>query len=281
MKNNVKIISFVLLASILFSGCSFSNPFGIGQEKSACEVSAGFGVCGEPKKIYLHRDKIKQLQNDYMKSGYDEELFFAINETGDMLVKSERDDNWQRYDGSKIQKEINKRLSKQKSEEKKLDETKRISGNISLGQDIPVTMGNDLSLIYQNQKPLIETRTNVGEIIRDNGLIQKIWIAPVVDSKKDLISAHEIYLVVKEPRWVVGEETPKQIKSSNIGLIPTPISKDLLTKTQSLNEHEEKVVSHFNNNNKGGLLEEIANDPKANFLENKEDLNLINNFIQE
>ena len=85
-----KTILLSVFAATIFSGC-FSNPFGIGYEKSSCEVSSGFGVCGEPKKIYTHRDKIKQLQSDYMKSGYDGDLYFGINDSGEMLVKEDRE----------------------------------------------------------------------------------------------------------------------------------------------------------------------------------------------
>lgn len=274
-----KQILLATLAAIIFSGCSWSNPFGIGYEKSSCEMSSGFGVCGEPKQIYTHRDAIKKVQSDYMQSGYEESLYFGINDSGQILVKEEREGRWTLYNGSKVQEKINKKLKEKKTSLDNFESSKRISGQISMGQDIPVTAETDLSIKYKAQAPLIETRTNVGDIIRDNGLIQKIWVAPVIDSKKDLIAAHHIYLVVKEPKWIVGEDTPKQVKQNQVGIIPTPISTNVLKKVQTINEHQENVVNFYNNNNKGGLIEEINKDSQQD--SNNEELNLINNFIQE
>ncbi len=278
MKN---LIFIAVASSVLFTGCSLSNPFGIGHEKSSCEMSSGFGVCGEPKKIYLHRDQIKKVQSDYMQSGYEEELYFGINDNGEILVKEERDGRWHVYAGSSVQKKIDNLIKRKNQTKDNYDNERRIKGQISSTQDIPVTAETDLSVKYAVQAPLIETRTNVGEIIRDNGLIQKIWIAPVVDAKSDLISAHHIYLVVKEPQWIVGEDTPKQISNSDIGMIPTPISQDVLTKVNVTNEHQENVVDYYNNNNKGGLIEEINKSSTQDLIKNEEELNLINNFIQE
>lgn len=274
---------FITLASlILFTGCSMSNPFGVGHERSSCEVSSGFGVCGEPKQIYIHKDKIKAVQSDYMKSGYEEELYFGINDNGDILVKEERDDRWRLYEGSSVKEKIDALIEKKHKAQTAYDnKERRISGNLSLTQDIPVTAETDLSVKYSEQGSLIETRTNVGEIIRDNGLIQKIWIAPVVDAKDDLISAHHIYLVVKEPKWIVGEDTPKQINNHDIGMIPTPISKNVLTNVSTTNEHQDNVVNYFNNNNKGGLIEEINKTSTQDLITIQEERNLINNFIKE
>ena len=273
-----KTILLSVFAATIFSGC-FSNPFGIGHEKSSCEVSSGFGVCGEPKKIYTHRDKIKQLQSDYMKSGYDGDLYFGINDSGEMLVKDDREGRWMNYNGSRIQAEIESLLEK-KDPVRMQDAKVRKASSGMITQDIPVTNENDLSVKYMLQKPVIQTRTNVGEVIRDNGLVQKIWIAPVVDSKNDLISAHEIYLVVKEPKWVVGEDTPKNMK--NIGEIPTPMSEKVLEKIEVEDKHQETVVGHYNSDNKAGLANEIKNgDSQEKKLENQEDLNLINQFLSK
>lgn len=275
-----KIITTTLLSSILFSGCSFSNPFGIGEEKSACEVSSGFGVCGSPKKIYSHRDKIKKMQQDYMQSGYEDELFFGINDNGDILVKADRDEHWQTYKGSKIEEEINNLLADKKNAMNEY-EGKKVTINTEtngLSQDIPVTVETDLSIKYKEQKPLIQTRTNVGDIIRDNGLIQKVWVAPVKDDKGDLISAHEIYVVIKTPDWIIGEATPKD-QGREVSDLPTPFSNKLLEKINTSTEKEDKIVKKYNNNDEAGLAEEINYDESK--LDDSGDLNLINNYIKE
>lgn len=274
------IITTSIIASVIFTGCSFSNPFGIGEEKSACEVSSGFGVCGSPKKIYTHRDKIKKMQQEYMQSGYEDELFFGINDNGDILVKSDRDDHWQTYKGSKIEKEINEKLA-EKKEAMDEYEGKKVTvstDNSSLSQDVPVTVETDLSIKYKEQKPLIETRTNVGDIIRDNGMIQKVWIAPVKDDKGDLISAHELYVVIKSPDWIIGEATPKD-SSRQVGEIPTPFSKNLIEKVEKSTEEEDKILKKYNNNDNAGLAEAINN--QSSEKEDNADLNLINNYLKE
>jgi len=61
------------------TGCATSNPFGVGYEHSACESSSKFGVCGAPEDVYTYRDKIRKVQQDYLKSGIDQELFFEQN----------------------------------------------------------------------------------------------------------------------------------------------------------------------------------------------------------
>lgn len=69
MKKTLKNLLAASLVAAAFSGCAGSNPFGVGHEKSSCEISSGFGVCGSPKDIYIHKDVIKKVQKDYMKSG--------------------------------------------------------------------------------------------------------------------------------------------------------------------------------------------------------------------
>ena len=48
-----KMIVMSALAAVLLSGCSFSNPFGIGYDTSVSETkkSKTFGISGSPKDI--------------------------------------------------------------------------------------------------------------------------------------------------------------------------------------------------------------------------------------
>jgi len=217
------------------TGCATSNPFGVGYEHSACESSSKFGVCGAPEDVYTYRDKIRKVQQDYLKSGIDQELFFGITHDGRIMVKEGRTEKWQDYEKSSWREEINDRVyGRTKSSSK----TYSANGKLNYyAVDIPVTEGSDLSLKYKKQGTIIQTRTNVGDMIRDNGLVQRIWVAPVVDKKGDLISAHELYVVVKEPQWIIGESTPKYMKK-RLNKIPTPISKDIIKK-------HDKAVAEF------------------------------------
>ena len=153
--------------------------------------------------------------------------------------------------------------------------------------DVPVTEGSDLSVKYQRQGTIIQTRTNVGDMIRDNGVVQRIWIAPVVDRKGDLISAHEIYAVVKKPEWIIGERTPRYVKKK-LHKIPTPISKDILQEQNRVSQSEEDIIQDFTNDNKRGLRKSIKSQPKKRRRVQRrrkkvlhEDLMDLNNFGQE
>lgn len=279
----IKLLHLSLLASlaILSTGCSLENPFGVGYEHSACESSSNFGVCGSPEDVYKYRDKIRETQNEYLKSGYEDELFFGITNDGSILVKEGRTDKWEQYSNSKIEKEIKTLLKENEDKKAENNSVNKVNGFINYNKvDIPATEGTDLSIKYQSQGRIIQTRTNIGDMIRDNGLVQKVWVAPVVDIKGDLISAHEIFVVVKDPSWIVGEETPSNTKA-NMKNIPTPISTEMMKKQDQIDTHEENVIQHFNTNNEGGLIEEIQNDPRQLSEEERKNLNQIENFIKE
>jgi hypothetical protein len=256
-------LSLAAIIMIGVGGCATDNPFGVGYEHSACEMASGFGVCGSPKRIYKYRDIIKETQSKYLASGYDEDLFFSISDDGNMLVKTDRTSRWERYAGSEIQQEIEVLLKEKKSYQQGINShfDKKISHPINYnGQDLPVTDNSDLSVQYLLQKPVLETRTDVGEVIRTNGIVQKIWIAPVADRKGDLISAHEIYLVVKEPEWNIGEVYPNN--SRNVGIIPTPISQSILSPKATYTPNDYNIVKSYKTNNDRQLNKALRSDPE-------------------
>jgi len=280
-----KILNTVVMMALTagtFSGCSLKNPFGIGYDRSACDDAKQFGVCGSPKNIHKYRDRIRQTQKDYFYAALDQQLFFAVNDKGEMLVKEDRDGSWEKYDISIWKKIIEKRIDDIKEREDKMNgaggsikERMDLSG---FSSDIPVTNETDLSIIYQKQGTLIETRTKVGNIIRDNGLIQPALISSYVDKNNDLIAAHEVFVVVREPQWVVGEKTPKEVE---IGVIPTPISTSLLKKQNRVKTYEEDVIRTYNSDDKAGLIMSVNRDPELKEKEYKHDLSVINSFLRE
>lgn len=283
-KNKLFHLSVFTASALMFSGC-FDNPLGVGYEHSACESSSKFGVCGSPKDIYQNRDKIRIVQQDYIKSGIEDEVFFGIGRDGDMLIKSERGEQWERYEKSEYKKRVDQILKDRSKEELSSKTTnsqneKAPKVNYSIS-DIPVTEGNDLSIQYKAQGSLIETRTNVGNMIRDYGLIQKIWVAPISDNKGDLISAHDILLVVKDPKWIIGEATPKNVNSDKVSTLPTPISRSVLETLDKTTKNEADILKNFNAGNEGGLIQEINNNPFINSEEYKKNMNQIQNFIKE
>lgn len=297
---NYKIIATMslIISTMFFSGCSLKNPFGIGYDTSVCESSKDFGVCGAPKDIYKYRDDIRKVQNNYLNARLDTVLFFGVDKEGNILVKDDRDGQWERYDISKWKKIIDEALGNNKEilaeQDKlsnKLNEDLGIAKNtsvskpnskerlarVSYGNDIPVTEGNDLSIAYKAQGALINTRSQIGDIIRDNGLIQQAFIANYVDYGGDLISSHEVYIVIKDAEWIVGEKTPK---SSKIEELPTPISTEMLKKQNIVEKYQEKVVDKFNIGDKAGLIEAVTEDPENNVQEEKINSDIIKSFIK-
>jgi len=283
----IKVSLFLGMGAILFTGCSFKNPFGIGYDSSVCENQVKeFGVCGSPKSIYKYKDEIKAIQKMYFESGIKQKLYFAVDRDGNILVKDKRDGKWELYALSKWKKIIEEAIKKKKMLKEQLQKENKkhlstLKGEIvlnALPQDVPVTKGDDLSIVYQKQGPLVITRTKIGNLIRDNGLIQPVFVSNYVDKEGDLISAHEIYVVVKEPSWVIGEKTPKYTPSN---VMPTPISKKLIEKGVAQEQYQENVINDYNLNYKKGVINAVKNNPQIQEQEKENNLDIINQFLKE
>jgi hypothetical protein len=277
MKKNL--YSIILIASF-FGGCAASNPFGVGLEHSSCESSSKGGICGAPRNIYKYRESVKKIQSDYLKAGIEQDLFFGISEDGRILVKEKRTGKWQQYDKSKWKKIINERVYQGydpqtlQNNGENYQEVNTFYDNGYGGQDVPVTKGNDLSLKFNKQSRYIQSRANTGDIIRDNGLIQRTWIAPYVDDKGDLVTAHEVFVVLKKPEWIIGERTPKKLKNS-IKNLPTPMSEKILDTTYS-SAQEDNVIDSFN------MSANIKTEPKSVQVKiPSNDEEILNNFVGE
>jgi len=229
MKRKVLILTAFMGLSMVFSGCSSKNMLTVGYEKSTCEKNTKGGVCGSPVDIYKYKSKIQRVQRLYAGSGIKEDLFFAIRPDGRLLVKSSRDGVWEDYEKSKWKTilEIRNGVTGKSYEN-------RIASN-------------SLAKKYAKQTPYIQTRTNVGRVIRDQGKVQKIWVAPVVNKKGDLVSAHEIYAVVKDPKWIIGENTPKKPKNARVGEVPTPISAGILKTAKRSDIKDDKTIHNYVN----------------------------------
>jgi len=283
-------IASSILVILLMTGCSPKNPFGIGYDESVCENQVKeFGVCGSPKAIYQYKAQVKNIQQMYFESGISQRLYFAVDRKGNILVKDTRDGKWEPYETSKWKKIIEervkeKRLLKEKAQASSLaasGEYRTLNKKIvlnALPQDVPVTKANDLSVVYQKQGPLVMTRTKIGNLIRDNGLIQPIFVANYIDTEGDLVSAHEIYVVVREPSWVIGEKTPAYVPDNTI---PTPLSESIVKKGVAQEQYQESVIRDYNLNYKKGVINAVKNNPQTKYLEEKNDWEIINQFLKE
>jgi lipoprotein len=283
MKISKTALIALTITATFFSGCSLKNPFGIGYDTSVSETSKSktFGVSGSPKDIYKHRDIIRKTQDEYLSSGIKDVLYFGIDKKGNMLVKKDRDEEWSKYETSYWKEKIDKANEKNKKNEEAL-ERKRDEKNkgakargISSSSDILVTAGNDLSIQYKEQGRLISTRTQVGDIIRDNGQIQQVFVANYIDNEGNLVSSHELYVVVKDPSWIVGEKTPKT--TNNMGEIPTPVSKGLLKEQARSERADERIVDSYLRDDPAAVTNAINDAPT---IEDEQDSKIIRNFIQ-
>ena len=283
--NKTAIIGLAISATF-FTGCSLKNPFGIGYDNSVSETSKSktFGVSGSPKEIYKHRDIIRKTQDEYLSSGIKDVLYFGIDNKGNMLVKKDRDEEWQKYETSPWKDKIDAANEKNKKKEDELEKkraekaakTAQGTGFIkSPNSDITVTAGNDLSVQYKEQGKLLSTRTQVGDIIRDNGQIQQVFVANYIDNEGNLVSSHELYVVVKEPSWIVGEKTPKTM--TNMSEIPTPISKNMLNEQTKSEKADERIVGSYLRDDPAAVTNAINEAPS---IEDEQDTKIIRNFIK-
>jgi len=271
--------------ALLMTGCSTSNPFGIGYDSSVCTDSKSFGACGSPSNIYKYRDKLKDVQNDYLAARLDTTLYFGVNDEGVVQVKADRDASWDRYDTSEwydLIQERKKEFQDEADAKEKASMEKHSKDSIKVADawtgnvysDLPVTKGDDLSVKYQKQGPLLVTRTKIGDIIRDQGQIQQIFVSNYVDNDGDLISSHEAMIVIRDPDWIVGEKTPKNTKLENF---PTPMSENIINIDKSVNMERKEIVDSYNKNSSEGYI--MANEHfKKDSID--ADTNIINNFIK-
>ena len=283
---NKKISSILLLtmSSLVFlSGCSMKDPFGVGYDSSVCSKSKSFGVCGAPKDVYKYRDKIRSVQNKYLQSKLDTTLYFSITPNGIVQVKADRDGQWERYDISEWSRIIEKRLREENLRIRKNESLAKSFNRNAIGldsvinSDIPVTKGGDLSVKYQSQGPLLVTRTRIGDIIRDQGLVQQVFVANYADTDGDLVSSHELFVVVRKADWVVGEKTPKNV---SLDSFPTPISTKLIGKQQKINKYQEKTIKSYNIDSSQGYVES-KNEPVFNSISEEKDSAIINQYLNK
>ena len=283
----IKPLIFSMGVAYFLTGCAVDNPFGIGHNKSACESGSDLGFCGRPEDIYKYKRRVKQVQQDYIKSGISQKLFFAITKDGTILVKDDRGGPWVIYNISKWKRVIDARLRREQiiltrlADRKQNYQHKAYLNQKYLPQDVVVTKGNDLSIMYKKQGSILQTRTNVGNIIRDSGFIQKVWIAPYVDTDNNLVTAHEVFVVIRNPKWIVGEKKPRYVSSSKIGKIPTPIPASILKAQQKYNKYDEKVINYYNTGAKKQLDQTLNNDPYKQDKEQNQKLNTIYNFLMK
>ena len=86
---------------------------------------------------------------------------------------------------------------------------------------------NDKDLVVKNRSIVIKSHDDIVPI-RDVGYVRKVWIAPYSDINGNLVEAHNIYVVVKKPKWIIGEDFPEKTHSGAVvpSLLTTKIVED-------------------------------------------------------
>lgn len=274
-----KHLFIAVAATLFFSGCGVKNALTIGYENSVCEQGKKFGVCGNPKSVLKYKQKIKEVQDKYLHSGIRQTLYFGVDDNGNILVKHKREGKWKFYETSRWKRLIEEKYRKKIAKLKEIERKTREARPVSYDNDLPVTEGNDLSIIYQKQGGGVVTRTKIGDIIRDSGRIQKVFIANYVDPEGDLVAGHEVYVVVKKPRWIVGERTPKHSFYKD-KTIPTPLSEKLLDRQNRTSRYQEDVVNSYVDDTKEGVMKAVKNDPEEKWREEEQNMKIIKEFIK-
>lgn len=75
---------------------------------------------------------------------------------------------------------------------------------------------SDIKIPAFPYKPIIGTRNNDAKTVVDMGVALKVYVATYKDSKKTLVAAHDRYIWVKEPSFIVGLEKPDVRKNTGM-----------------------------------------------------------------
>lgn len=207
-------IGMILGITLLVSGCTSKDSILVpGQSESDCaDKTAGLGVCGTPLATYKHREKIKRIYHEEGESYRVTKGGKIYNtETGEEVIPGVKPSGACGTEAICVG----------------CDEANdaAYSESNSGGTGAPLG-GHKHPAQLKNRTLAIETPQSA-TFLRDLGMQQTIWIAPAETAGDDLVEAHRIHVVVREPSWVIGEEFPQR---TNRGVIvPTPIAAEVIS----------------------------------------------------
>lgn len=99
------------------------------------------------------------------------------------------------------------------------------------------------NLVVKNRSIVIKGENDMVPI-RDIGYVRKVWIAPYSDSHGNLIDAHNIYIVVRKPKWIVGEKFPTRIH--NAAIVPSLLTTKIVDHRQHSADYKDiKKVQNY------------------------------------
>lgn len=241
----MKNIFLFLTVLILVTGCSSKKSLFVpGQSESDCDEKASkLGVCGTPKAIYENKDKIKNIWFE------DDEAYY-VKKNGKIYNTNSGEEVIPGKKPSGCNNAICPNCDNIADKDHEHSSGCSHDGAFS-----------SKKLMIKNKSLVISTPQKT-TMMRDLGWQQKIWIAPLQTKGDDLIEAHSIYIVVKKPSWIIGEEVPRKIKRGVI--VPSILTKEVL------NNNHHAIKRSINENIDNYVREEYSKK-----------LNSIKNYIQE
>ena len=130
--------------------------------------------------------------------------------------------------------------------------------------------------------PTLGTKQNDAKIVRNFGVTLKATIFPYVDKDGNLIGGNDIYIVAKQPEWIIADKEPvkraKGLKSLAGKTIPVTLRPDELNPTSNIDEKALVEFHEYMNNVETNpelaqkkLDQDMYDEKIANFLKNKKD----------
>lgn len=212
------------LGALLMSGCSSKSSLLVpGQIESDCAEGANkLGVCGNPMSIYENRDKIKKIYYEEGESYRVDRKGKVFNiDSGEEVIPGVRPDDC----GTSVCPGC--------------DDEESAGGCGSSGGS-PDSKGE----VRLAGRSMIVKTPQESTVIRDMGWQQKVWIAPYETKKRDLVEAHGIYVVVKEPSWIIGEQMPQRVKRGVV--VSSPLVIEVLTDNHmAVDRKTTKVIDDY------------------------------------
>jgi len=217
----------ILVIGIYLVGCSGKESILVpGQSESDCDGKASkLGVCGTPRTVYEHKDKIKNLW-------YEEDEAYYVKKNGKIYnIRS----NEEVIPGVRP-KGCNNAICPNCDTVTDEDHEHTSACNHIGGK------GKN-SLVIRNRSLIINTPQET-TMMRDLGWQQKIWIAPMKTRGDDLVEAHGVHVVIKKPSWIIGEDIPKNVKRGVV--VPSVIAREVLTDNhQAINREVSDKINNY------------------------------------
>ncbi len=231
MTTQLKVFGLLIpiVAALMLSGCNSKESLLVpGQSESDCSDKASkLGVCGSPKSIFEHQDRIKGIYYEEGESYRVDKSGRIFNiDSGDEVIPGVKPDDC----GTSV-------CPGCENDNKNTGCSQAASSNISLSS------GGSNGIALSNRALVVDTPQK-SSVIRDMGWQQKVWIAPHENSTGDLVEAHGIYVVIQEPKWIIGEREPQKTKKGAV--VPTPLAAEVLTDNHvSTNRNTQNNIDQY------------------------------------